>query len=85
MYFERHQRKKGWIFWGCFHGHTKGPDVFWEKDWGSINQESYCQHTVPIIHGYLELIRRLPCGDSNKFSYVNSRYIDYATIDVESV
>jgi ketohexokinase/beta-glucosidase len=55
---ERYQRKKGWMFWGCFHGHTKGPGIFWEKDWGSIGQESYCQHTVPIIHGYIELCRR---------------------------
>lgn len=55
---ERHQRKKGWMFWGCFHGHTKGPGIFWEKDWGSINQESYCQRTVPIIHGYIEMMRR---------------------------
>ena len=25
---ERHQRKKGWMFWGCFHGHTLGPGIF---------------------------------------------------------
>jgi hypothetical protein len=55
---ERHQRKKGRMFWGCFHGHTLGPGIFWEKDWGSINQESYCAHTVPVIHGYIELMRR---------------------------
>ncbi|KAI0994030.1 hypothetical protein K3495_g14153 [Podosphaera aphanis] len=55
----RHTRtKKGWMFWGCFHGHTKGPGIFWEKDWGSINQESYYAHTVPIIHGYVEMMRR---------------------------
>ena len=55
---ERHQRKKGWMFWGCFHGETQGPSIFWEKDWGSINQESYRAHTVPLIHGYIELQRR---------------------------
>ena len=55
---EKHQRKKGWMFWGCFHKHTKGPGIFWEKDWGSIGKESYCAHTVPIIHGYIELIKR---------------------------
>jgi len=55
---EKHQRKKGWMFWGCFYGHTKGPGIFWEKDWGSICAETYCQHTVPIIHGYIELMRR---------------------------
>jgi transposase len=55
---EKHQRKKGWMFWGCFHGHTKGPGIFWEKDWGSINKDSYQAHTVPIIHGYIEMMRR---------------------------
>ena len=55
---EKHQRKKGWMFWGCFHGDIQGPGIFWEKDWGSINSESYCAHTVPIIHGYMELCRR---------------------------
>jgi transposase len=55
---EKHQRKKGWMFWGCFHGNTKGPGIFWEKDWGSINADSYQAHTVPIIHGYIELQRR---------------------------
>jgi len=34
---KRHQRKKGWMFWGCFYGHIKGLGIFWEKDWGSIN------------------------------------------------
>lgn len=46
------------MFWGCFHGDIQGPGIFWEKDWGSINSESYCAHTVPIIHGYMELCRR---------------------------
>ena len=34
---ERHQRRKGWMFWGCFHRHTQGPGTFWEKDWGTID------------------------------------------------
>ena len=55
---ERHQRKKGWMFWGCFHGHTKGLGIFWEKDWGSINKDSYQAHTVPMIHGYIEMQKR---------------------------
>jgi len=46
------------MFWGCFHCDIKGPGIFWEKDWGSINAESYCAHTIPIIHGYIELCRR---------------------------
>jgi transposase len=46
------------MFWSCFHRHTQGPSIFWEKDWGSINQESYCVHTIPVIYRYIELQRR---------------------------
>jgi len=52
---EREQRKKGWMFWGCFHGITPGPGIFWEKDWGTINAESYQAHIIPVIHGYIRL------------------------------
>ncbi|OAA58358.1 transposase [Akanthomyces lecanii RCEF 1005] len=52
---ERYQRKRGWMFWGSFAGHEKGPGIFWEKDWGSINAQSYADHTVPIIDGWLQL------------------------------
>ncbi len=24
------------MFWGCFNGSTKGPCLFWEKEWGTI-------------------------------------------------
>ena len=55
---EKHQRKRGWLFWGCFNEDVQGPGIFWEKDWGTINSESYCAHTVPIIHGWIELCHR---------------------------
>lgn len=50
---EKVQRKKGWMFWGCFYGNIKGPGFFWEKDWGSISGPTYREHTVPIIAQYL--------------------------------
>ena len=38
------------MFWGCFSsGLGLGPGLFWEKAWGTINQESYVEHTVPEI------------------------------------
>ncbi len=52
---ERVQRKKGWMFWGSFAGYEKGPGIFWEKDWGTINSDSYQAHTVPVIDGWLRL------------------------------
>lgn len=49
------QKRKGWMFWGCFNGTTKGPSLFWEKEWGSINSESYCERILPLIHGWIRL------------------------------
>ena len=46
------------MFWGCFHSDIQGPGIFWEKDWRSINFESYCAYTVPNIYGYMKLCRR---------------------------
>jgi len=52
------QRKSGWIFWGCFSDLTgKGPGVFWEKAWKSINKDSYIEYTIPVID---EFIHRYP-------------------------
>jgi transposase len=52
------QRRGGWLFWGCFHGTTKGPTLIWEKDWGTINGESYRQKIVPLIGGWIALRQR---------------------------
>jgi transposase len=52
---EKHQRRKGWMFWGSFHDTTKGPGIFWEKDWGTIREESYRAKIVPLIDDYLRL------------------------------
>lgn len=37
------------MFWGCFAGSRKGPCLLWEKDWGKLNSESYCERIVPLI------------------------------------
>jgi hypothetical protein len=39
-------KPKGWMFWGCFNGITKGPRLFWEKEWGTIGEKSYCEYIV---------------------------------------
>lgn len=49
------RKKRGWMFWGCFSGTTKGPSVFWEKEWKTINKESYCDRIIPLVHGWLRL------------------------------
>ena len=43
------------MFWGCFHDNKKGPGLFWEKDWGTIKEESYQVKIVPIIDGWISL------------------------------
>lgn len=45
------------MFWGCFHGNTKGPGLFWEKDWGTIKEESYRAKILPIINGWIQIKR----------------------------
>lgn len=55
---ERYKRKKEWTFVTRYHEHAKGSDIFWEKDWGTIDKESYQAHTVPVIRGYIQLMRR---------------------------
>jgi len=52
---DRVQRKSEWMFWGCFAGTTKGPYIFWEKDWGTISAATYQQHTVPVIAGWITM------------------------------
>ena len=27
----------------------------WEKDWGKINKQSYSEHVVPVIHGWIRM------------------------------
>jgi len=53
--FTRVQRRPGWMFWGCFSGHKKGPCMFWEKSWKSINSERYIKHILPEVEKYITL------------------------------
>ena len=43
------------MFWACFNGTEKGPYLFWEKEWGKINSETYCQRIVPLVQGWLRM------------------------------
>ena len=52
---EKLPRKIGWMFWGSFAGRIKGPSVFWEKEWGTINKETYSERVVPLIHGWIRM------------------------------
>jgi len=42
------------MFWGCMRGkYGKGVGLFWEKAWKTITQDTYCEHTFPVIWNYL--------------------------------
>jgi hypothetical protein len=43
------------MFWGYFNGSTKGPCVFWEKDWGYISSTTYMERIVPIVHRWIRM------------------------------
>ena len=43
------------MFWGGFNGKTKGPCLFWEKEWGTIGQQNYSERIVPLIDGWIRL------------------------------
>jgi len=46
------------MWWGCFSGSLgPGPGIFWEKDWGTIDAARYQQHILPVIDGWVRLVR----------------------------
>ncbi|VCU39982.1 Bgt-51059, partial [Blumeria graminis f. sp. tritici] len=38
-----------------FAGPEKCPCLFWEKEWGSINSQKYCEKIVPLIDGVVSM------------------------------
>ena len=52
---EKIQRKKGWMFWGSINGAVRGPSLFWEKEWGNINKDSYQEKIVPLVDGWIRM------------------------------
>lgn len=46
----RYQRKIGWMFWGSISGkYGRHRGLFWEKDWETINEGSYCGIVIPVV------------------------------------
>jgi DDE superfamily endonuclease len=43
------------MFWGCFYSNIKGLGIFWEKDWSTINKESYRSKIISVIDGWIRL------------------------------
>lgn len=53
--FSKQQRRSGWMFWGCFSSYKKGPCLFWEKSWKTINSERYYEHILPLVEQHITL------------------------------
>ena len=55
---ENTQHKYGklpsWMFYGIIVNGRKGPAVFWEKEWGSINSTRYDAIILANIQAFLE-------------------------------
>ena len=46
------RKGNGWMFWGSFSGDTKGPSLFWEKVWGTMTGERYCEKIITLVYGW---------------------------------
>jgi transposase len=51
----RHAYSKlpSWIFWGSIVDGKKGPSLFWEKEWGSINSTRYNERILSLIEQFI--------------------------------
>ena len=60
------------MFWACFSGTRKGPCVIWDRrDWGNINSQSYYDHIIPLIDGWLTLHPDLVLMQDNASPYTS--------------
>ncbi|KAI0994037.1 hypothetical protein K3495_g14146 [Podosphaera aphanis] len=64
------------MFWGSFTGKEEGPCLFWEKEWGSITSDSYCQRIVPLIDGMVSMRPWISVMQDNAPPYVASKTIE---------
>ncbi|SZF03746.1 unnamed protein product [Blumeria hordei] len=47
-------KRVGWMFWSCLAGPEKGPCLFWEKEWGFIISQKYCEKKV-LMNGMVSM------------------------------
>ena len=52
------------------------PCLFWEKEWGKINSETYCQRIVPLVQGWLRIRPRLKFMQDNAPGYAAKAITD---------
>lgn len=42
------------MFWGCFYGLIKGFGIFWEKEWGLINEYFYWKNIFFNVYEFID-------------------------------
>jgi transposase len=53
------QRKQAWMFWGSFHGDSKGPCQFWDRnEMGTISAHTYCSYVLPLLVDYFAKMKK---------------------------
>jgi hypothetical protein len=52
------RKAKGWMFWACFAGGTKGPGFIWEKRIGGIDRWKYIQYILPLVASFQQRLGR---------------------------
>ena len=60
------------MFWGCIAGLRKGPCLIWDKKWGKIDSENYCEHILPLVEQWL--------GENPEFSFQQDNVSVYISI-----
>jgi transposase len=48
----KYSKLPAWMFWGTIVRGTKGPFVFFEKEWGNVNSEVYNTRVLSLVEGY---------------------------------
>ncbi|CCU81284.1 transposable element tc3 transposase [Blumeria hordei DH14] len=69
-------KRVGRMFWGCFAGPEKGPCLFREKEWGSINSQKYCEKIVPLIDGMVSMRPWLSVMQDNASAHAIARTME---------
>jgi hypothetical protein len=48
----KYSQLPSWMFHGTIIGGRKGPGIFWEKEWGSIDAEKYDEHVLALVEQF---------------------------------
>jgi transposase len=50
----KYSKAPAWMFWGSIVDGRKGPAVFWEKEWGTVNSFTYDLHILREVQLFMQ-------------------------------